>query len=128
MVRGPRSPIDSEVGARVRALRIARGFSQTEVANVLGLTFQQLQKYEKGTNRIGPERLAALAKLFGVPVATLFGEDGKGAPVEVDTQLNTHTRRELLATLDKIGSTRLESVLLALVIEHANGARAFSRK
>jgi transcriptional regulator with XRE-family HTH domain len=124
MARRPHSPIDAEVGARVRALRISRGFTQAEAAAALGLTFQQLQKYEKGANRVSAGKLAGLAKLFKVPVAAFFGEDGKGAPVEIDTQLNTHTRRELVSMLDKIGSPRLESVLLALVMEHANGTRA----
>lgn len=125
--RRQQSPIDAAVGARIRSLRIKAGLTQEALAAALGLSFQQLQKYEKGVNRVGPGRLAMLAEILKVPVATFFGEDNRGSRIPVDTQLNTHTRRELISTLDKIGSQRLESVLLALVIEHNNGVR-FGRK
>jgi transcriptional regulator with XRE-family HTH domain len=73
--RGP-DPQDIEVGKRVRAMRLERGMSQTNLADKLGLTFQQVQKYEKGTNRIGAGRLHRIAEILGVPVATMFGSEG----------------------------------------------------
>ena len=66
--------IDAAVGRRIRTLRIARGISQSEIAKALGVTFQQVQKYEKGTNRISVSRLQQTAELFGVPAAVFFNE------------------------------------------------------
>ena len=77
----PRSPtaVDQHVGARVRAARLEAGKSQTDVAESLGLTFQQVQKYEKGTNRISPGTLLELSRLFDTPVQFFF--DGMAGAV-----------------------------------------------
>jgi transcriptional regulator with XRE-family HTH domain len=117
------SPIDAEVGARVRTFRLKAGLSQGAVGALLGVSFQQVQKYESGYNRIGPGRLAVLADKFQIPVAAFFGEDNRGAKIAVDTQLNTHTRRQLIVMLDRIESPRFESVLLALTMECAHGRK-----
>jgi transcriptional regulator with XRE-family HTH domain len=70
----PRNPtiVDQHVGARMRAARLEAGKSQTEVAESLGLTFQQVQKYEKGTNRISAGKLYELSRLFDTPVQFFF--------------------------------------------------------
>jgi transcriptional regulator with XRE-family HTH domain len=128
MPRHKPSLTDTEVGARVRALRIQRGLSQTVLADALGLSYQQLQKYETGINRIAPSRLAVIASALRVPVAMLFGEDGKGHPVEVYTGLNSHTRRELVSTLDKIESVNFERILLAMAIDRAGCVAVTRRK
>ena len=65
-------PVDVEVGHRIRIERLARGLSQTALANQLGVTFQQVQKYEKGVNRVGAGRLTRIAEVLGVPVGTFF--------------------------------------------------------
>ncbi len=85
-------PVDVLVGRRVRERRTLEGMSQTAVAEKLGLTFQQLQKYERGSNRISASRLYELAQLFDVPVSYFYEgmEQGKGAP---DVTL---TKRETL--------------------------------
>ena len=72
--RSPRSPsiIDVAVGRNVRVWRIAKGMSQERLANQLGVTFQQVQKYESGANRMGPSRLVRVAAVLGVPTAVLF--------------------------------------------------------
>lgn len=64
--------VDAHVGNRVRAARIQAGISQEQVADHLGLTFQQVQKYEKGINRIAAGRLFQIASLFGVTVEFFF--------------------------------------------------------
>lgn len=64
--------IDVAVGQNVRLLRIQRGVSQEKLGDALGVTFQQIQKYEKGTNRISSSRLSAVANYFNVDVSTLF--------------------------------------------------------
>lgn len=67
--------IDVHVGNRIRMQRALKRMSQTTLADGLGITFQQVQKYEKGTNRVGSSRLLAIANILGVPVAWFF-EDG----------------------------------------------------
>src|SRR5438105_14784181 len=69
-------PVDIEVGHRIRIERLARGLSQTALANQLGVTFQQVQKYEKGVNRVGAGRLTKIAGVLGIEVGTFFsGKD-----------------------------------------------------
>ena len=77
MIKTP-NPVDKHVGTRVRARRILVGMSQEKLGTGLGLTFQQVQKYEKGTNRIGASRLQHISKLLSVPVSFFF----EGAPVD----------------------------------------------
>ena len=68
------SPIDSHVGSRVRLRRTLLGLSQEKLGEALGLTFQQVQKYERGVNRIGASRLFDLARVLDVPLSS-FSED-----------------------------------------------------
>ena len=70
-------PYDGQVGQRIRALRLSRSMSQSELGRRLGLTFQQIQKYEKGVNRVGAGRLQRIAEIFEVPIATFFGVPAK---------------------------------------------------
>lgn len=65
-------PTDIAVGGRVRELRVRAGFSQQALAERIGLSFQQVQKYEKGTNRMGASRLIQIAGVLNVPVEALF--------------------------------------------------------
>jgi transcriptional regulator with XRE-family HTH domain len=71
------NPIDVHVGGRIRLRRNMLGMSQERLGENLGITFQQIQKYEKGTNRVGASRLQAIAHILGVPVAFFF-EDAPG--------------------------------------------------
>ena len=64
-------PVDVEVGHRIRIQRLSRGMSQTALANHLGVTFQQVQKYEKGVNRVGAGRLTRIAEVLGIPLGTV---------------------------------------------------------
>ncbi len=74
------NPVDAHVGHRVRLRRMLVGMSQERLGELLGLTFQQVQKYEKGVNRIGAGRLYELAGILGVPVS-FFYEDINGTSV-----------------------------------------------
>jgi len=62
------NPIDAQVGGRVRIRRMLIGMSQERLGELLGLTFQQVQKYEKGVNRIGAGRLFEVSRILGVPI------------------------------------------------------------
>ncbi len=68
------SPVDVHVGARVRIRRTLLGLSQTSLADAIGLTFQQVQKYERGANRMGSSRLYDLARVLDVPIQYFFDD------------------------------------------------------
>lgn len=72
MARKHPDPKDVEVGRRVRAFRLNKGLSQEKLGDELGITFQQVQKYEKGVNRIGAGRLQRISEILGVPVSEFF--------------------------------------------------------
>ncbi len=74
MVKKNPNPVDVHVGGRVRMRRILIGLSQEKLGEQLGLTFQQVQKYEKGSNRISASRLWQMARILGVPVAFFFDD------------------------------------------------------
>ena len=76
MAKKAPNPIDKHVGSRVRMRRMMLGMSQEKLGDALGLTFQQVQKYEKGTNRIGASRLQQISLILQVPVSFFF----EGAP------------------------------------------------
>ena len=76
MTKKAPNPIDKHVGSRVRMRRMMLSMSQEKLGDALGLTFQQVQKYEKGTNRIGASRLQQIAHILQVPVSFFF----EGAP------------------------------------------------
>jgi transcriptional regulator with XRE-family HTH domain len=79
MTRRGGDPRDAEIGQRVRSLRLQRGLSQTELGNLINVTFQQVQKYEKGANRISAGRLQRIAEVLGVPVAYFFAGEKSAA-------------------------------------------------
>jgi transcriptional regulator with XRE-family HTH domain len=68
----PKNPVDVHVGLRIRAARLAAGWSQGRLADHLGVTFQQVQKYEKGKNRVGVGRLTDIARFLSVPTSYFF--------------------------------------------------------
>ncbi|MBB6261145.1 transcriptional regulator with XRE-family HTH domain [Paenochrobactrum gallinarii] len=75
------NPIDIHVGSRIRLRRNMLGFSQEKLGESLGITFQQIQKYEKGTNRVGASRLQAISSILNVPVSFFF-EDAPGSETQ----------------------------------------------
>ncbi|QQR69044.1 MAG: helix-turn-helix transcriptional regulator [Alphaproteobacteria bacterium] len=72
--RGRANPVDAHVGSRVRLRRTLVGMSQDKLGHSVGLTFQQIQKYERGTNRIGASRLFQFSEILSVPVSWFFEE------------------------------------------------------
>jgi transcriptional regulator with XRE-family HTH domain len=71
---GVPDPVDVHVGARIRTRRLYIGMNQETLARALGLTFQQVQKYEGGANRVSASRLSQIAKILGVPIAYFFSD------------------------------------------------------
>jgi transcriptional regulator with XRE-family HTH domain len=95
---GLADPIDIAVGARIRLLRKLRGLSQQALAEAAGVTFQQIQKYERGANRVSASMLARIAGALDAPVSEMFGEAGpaSGAVDEVAELLAEPGALELL--------------------------------
>ncbi len=115
MTRQGPDPIDVAVGARIRIRRRWLGFSQTQLANALGITFQQVQKYERGANRVSASMLVKIAAKLETTVAALVGEDGQ-APVEaiIYAQLATPGATELLAAYAQISDGESRRALLTI--------------
>ncbi|WP_024513686.1 helix-turn-helix transcriptional regulator [Bradyrhizobium sp. Tv2a-2] len=77
-------PLDAMVGAKIRVIRVSRGLSQSDLADQIGITFQQVQKYEKGANRVGASRLSQIATVLGISVGELF-EQSRQRPGDSDS-------------------------------------------
>lgn len=91
MPSGKPNPVDVHVGGRVRLRRTLLGLSQEKLGEALGLTFQQVQKYERGANRIGASRLYDLSRVLDVPMSYFFEDMGEGvasmSPRHVTTEV-----------------------------------------
>jgi transcriptional regulator with XRE-family HTH domain len=107
--RDPRRPdnIDVEVGRLVRVQRIARGLSQTELGDQIGVTFQQVQKYESGANRISMGRLTRISRVLGVEITYLLGANRRSAPTMPINAKDQAKFSEAVGMLGKIGALRL---------------------
>jgi transcriptional regulator with XRE-family HTH domain len=120
------NPVDKYVGSRVRMRRMMLGMSQEKLGEGLGLTFQQIQKYEKGTNRVGASRIQQISEILQVPVSFLFEGCPSGAissrgfcedasPVYVADFLATPEGLALSRAFTRISDGRLRRSLVELV-------------
>jgi transcriptional regulator with XRE-family HTH domain len=102
------NPVDKYVGSRVRMRRIMLGMSQEKLGEALGLTFQQVQKYEKGTNRVGASRIQQIAEILQVPVSFLFegGPSGMANADGASEGPSTSYVSDFLATSEGLTLTR----------------------
>jgi transcriptional regulator with XRE-family HTH domain len=113
---GP-DPIDVAVGARIRIRRRVLDMSQTKLAEGLGITFQQIQKYERGSNRVSASMLVKIAATLRTSVAALIGEDGsEPADPIVISQLATPGSMELLGAYANIKQGEARNALLAVAM------------
>ena len=128
MAKKAPNPTDRHVGSRVRMRRMMLAMSQEKLGNALGLTFQQVQKYEKGTNRIGASRLQQIAHILQVPVSFFFeGAPSVGAAIRAEGLSEAPSPAyvsDFLATADglaltkafmKIGDSKLRRRIVDLV-------------
>jgi transcriptional regulator with XRE-family HTH domain len=115
--RSPRSAgvADIEMGRRIRLRRRETGISQTELAGHLGLSFQQMQKYEKGINRIGAAQLQQIAKTLGVDIPFFYDGDGKESDVDSLLRLNSVFSLRLLRAYTTIKDKTVQRRLVILV-------------
>ena len=100
MPRSGLNPIDGHVGSRVRMRRLMLKMSQSDLADGLGLTFQQVQKYEKGTNRIGASRLQQISQILQVPVPFFFDRVPGQSAAAVEIADSDSYVNDFLATSD----------------------------
>lgn len=112
-------PIDRQVGQRVRFLRVERKMSQTTLASSVGLTFQQMQKYESGANRISASKLVQIAHALGVKVCVLFEwtDESDAAKTRDNRQLGAASTIDLtiLRNLAKIPDGSMKRKLRDLI-------------
>lgn len=117
--------VDQTVGARITAMRRAKGLSQSDLGIAAGVTFQQIQKYEKGINRVGAGRLQQIAKCLDVSVSALFEDDAEMAKPPGDLLLlGTPGAVTLLQAFAEIENDELRRNVLAIV---RNVARVSAR-
>ncbi len=114
--------IDKEIGSRVRMRRVSLGMSQEKLGDMLGLTFQQVQKYEKGANRISVGRLVDIAKILGVDIHFFFNgirsEPGfaeEEAPPYISEIMSTPEGLQLIRTFTSIKSPKVRRSIVQLV-------------
>ena len=118
--KGP-DPRDIEVGRRVRALRLERNMSLTALADRLGLTFQQVQKYEKGVNRIGAGRLQTIAEIFKVSITDLFADAQPAAQGQqsVYELVDSAAALRLLRAYTRLPNSKLKQALVQMAVAMA---------
>ena len=129
MVAGKPHPVDLYVGSRVRLRRTLKGMSQQRLAEALGLTFQQIQKYERGVNRIGSSRLFELSEVLDVPPSFFFDgapsqtESAAAVPGMAESQPEPYEARqfarreilELVRAYDRIVDTEIRKRVFEMV-------------
>ena len=120
------NPVDKYVGSRVRMRRIMLGMSQEKLGEALGLTFQQVQKYEKGTNRVGASRIQQISEILQIPVSFLFEGGPRGttnaegltegpSPSYVSDFLATSEGLALTRAFTRISDAKLRRSIVELV-------------
>ena len=123
---------DTQIGESIRAHRLILGMSQSDLARQLGVSFQQVQKYEKGANRIGAGRLPQIAEIFDIPISALFkgyaptlpGKGMRAAPVKLITD---STVLKMLTAYADIRNRAIRGCLSELVELIAKSAKTKGR-
>ena len=133
--KGPK-PTDKHVGARVRTRRLMLGMTQTGLADAVGLTFQQIQKYEKGTNRVSASRIQQFSKILDVPMSFFFegapeadvtgnrktNTKGTVTPAYITDFLSSREGQDIIKAFKQIKDRKLQRKIIDLAKELATGA------
>lgn len=119
--------VDRRVGQRLRTRRLEIGMSQERLAEILGITFQQIQKYEKGVNRIAASRLFDISSALDLPIARFFeglssSKKSDGSAGSIDNVLATPEGVELIALFAAIKNRKVRQRVVELVRTLAEGA------
>jgi transcriptional regulator with XRE-family HTH domain len=108
-------PLDVMVGARIRIFRTHRGMSQSDLAGKIGVAFQQVQKYEKGINRVGASRLSRIAAVLGISISELFDSSGS-KPADLKSPFRLLAERDALRVLTAFSRTTDSRVRRAIAV------------
>ena len=120
---------DAEIGRKIRALRLQRGLSQSNLGDGIGLTFQQVQKYEKGMNRVSAGRLQRIADMLNIPVTFFYGGMGSRAKKKRETSdlglafVQTRGAVRLMRAYSEISSRSTKYALVVLAESLRDKAR-----
>jgi transcriptional regulator with XRE-family HTH domain len=112
--KGP-NPVDVEVGRRIRLQRMNAGMSQTELGDKVGVTFQQIQKYEKGKNRVGAGRLTQIAATLHVPIGVFFDGATEASQSASESPAELLTRPHALRLLQAYSAIESDKVRLSIL-------------
>lgn len=124
------TPTDKRVGTQIRSRRLMLGLSQTALGDAVGVTFQQIQKYEKGINRVSASRMQQIAQVFDVPVTFFF----EGAPVKTGTKtpampayvtnfLSSHQGHKLMKAFARVNDRKLRKKMVVFAEQLAASSR-----
>ena len=116
-IRAKQRNITKQVGKNLRVLRLAKGLSQTELGDALGVSFQQIQKYEKGTNRLSAAALCQIAEILQVPILSFFKGVADEEPAENDFLRGSF---EMARHFNNLKDERLRQTLKTLIHHLAN--------
>ncbi len=111
-------PVDVHVGSRIRVRRTLLGMSQEKLADAVGLTFQQIQKYERGSNRVSASRLWDISKVLDAPIPFFFEDapdDGKQSADESDSLLTSRETLQFVGAYYRIKGGQKRKQLSALI-------------
>jgi len=106
---------DNEIGRRIKLRRLELGMSQETLGKALALTFQQVQKYEKGTNRVSSGRLQQVAKILDVPVTFFFSDLGGSGGSAISSMLESANSLRLLKAFARIQNRQIQRSTVELV-------------
>jgi transcriptional regulator with XRE-family HTH domain len=126
--------MDVQVGQSIRAHRLIAGMSQNELGDHLGISFQQIQKYEKGKNRVGAGRLRQIAEIFDVPINALFETNANTAPGNRPASaapvrlVSDRSTLRLLTSYSEIADPTMRRNLIRLIDGIAKGMRKSRKK
>ena len=110
MARSTTTEVDVRIGATIKAFRVAAHMTQVELATAVGVTFQQIQKYERGLNRVSAAAMLKLAQTFDCSVLSLYGE--------TELSANTHSERVMLKLWSQLSGPERDAVV-AMIREFA---------
>jgi transcriptional regulator with XRE-family HTH domain len=106
---------DTELGNRIKLRRIETGVSQEDLGKKLGVSFQQVQKYEKGTNRVGAARLQQIAAALGVDETFFYKSNGKSREVETLLAMDAHFSMRLLKAYTSVNDLNVRRLFVSLI-------------
>jgi transcriptional regulator with XRE-family HTH domain len=108
--------LDKDIGKRIKLYRLERGLSQTQLGTAVGVTFQQIQKYEKGTNRVGGSRMQQIATALGTTPTAFFGTEQSGEQSEMLALLTLPGAPKLLRCFSSMRPAARDAIIRMAVV------------